>query len=100
MEEIENNILNLAQSLKRLYRGKWLVVQEPREDKDLKPSLLQDLLFDESNSHVIDPLLKLTMLSSEYRLGNLIRNYKSFEKVFKMQSSQITVFLEESFLQN
>jgi hypothetical protein len=70
------------------------------EDKDLKPSLIQDLLFDDENSHVIDPLLKLTMLSNEYRLCNLIRNYKSFEKVFKMQSNQITIFLEESSLQN
>jgi len=43
---------------------------------------MQDLLFDEENSHIIDPFLKLLMLSSEFKLSNLIKDFESFKKVF------------------
>ena len=52
------------------------------KDKKLKSNVMQDLLFDDENSHVIDPLLKLLMLSSEFRLSNLIQDFESFKKVF------------------
>jgi hypothetical protein len=48
----------------------------------LKSNVMQDLLFDDENSHIIDPLLKLLMLSSEFRLSNLISDFESFKKVF------------------
>jgi hypothetical protein len=70
------------------------------KDKKLKSNVMQDLLFDDENSHVIDPFLKLLMLSSEFRLSNLIQDFESFKKVFQLSSTEINTFLEESFFQN
>lgn len=58
------------------------------------------MLFDDENSHIIDPFLKLLMLSSEFKLSNLIQDFESFKKVFQLSSTEINTFLEESFFQN
>lgn len=45
---------------------------------------------------MIDYFLKLLMTSREYRLSDLVANYKCFERIFSLESKYVQQFLEES----
>lgn len=71
-----------------------------KNHKILGTNIIQDKLFDEENQHMVDALLKLLMLSSEFKLSNLIADFNCFTQVFNINSAEVNVFLEQSFFQN
>lgn len=78
------------------------IKQDKIKEKEIntKQNLMQNLLFDDDNTHIIDPLLKLLMLSSEFKLGDLISDFGRFKKVFEISSNEIHKFLGDSFFVN
>ena len=44
-------------------------------------------MFDEENQLILNNYLKLLRLSDEYRMSDLVANFKCFEQVFKIQSN-------------
>lgn len=49
-----------------------------------RPSIMQTSMFEEINQHMLDSFLRLSMLSREYRVSDLVGNFKCFEKVFQI----------------
>lgn len=39
-------------------------------------------MFDEDNLHMLNPFLRLTLMSSEFRLSDLVANFECFKKAF------------------
>jgi hypothetical protein len=48
------------------------------------PSLLQATMFDEENQLILNNYLRLLKLSDEYRLSDLVANFRCFEQVFQI----------------
>lgn len=47
--------------------------------KVLRPNILQSIVFDDENHHMLDAFLRLTMLAQEFRLSNLVGNFECFK---------------------
>jgi hypothetical protein len=98
--EVSDNII-----IRRLYWSLSLNVI-PEEVNDLckrsvkRPSILHCTLFDEENIQMLDPLIRIIMLSEESRLSDLVVTFSCFKKAFDIESSEINNFLSNSYFQN
>ena len=62
-------------------------------------NLPQYVLEDGSKQHLLDPLLRLLMLSEEIRLSDLMVNITQFGKAFDTNSNIVREFLEKSMFE-
>lgn len=49
---------------------------------------------------MLESLLQLLMISEEVKLSNLVKSMHCFKKVFSMQSTTVTKFMENSTFYN
>lgn len=47
-----------------------------------RPSIIQNTMFDDANLHLLNPFLRLILMSSEFRLSDLVANFECFKKAF------------------
>lgn len=89
--------------IRKLYWILKLPVIEVNEEAKLneieRPNIIQYTLYDKPNRHILDPYLRLIAKSSEYRLSDLVANFKCFKTAFDIQSSDINEFLNGSHFQ-
>lgn len=60
------------------------------------PSIIQAAIYEDESQHLLLSYMRLLMLSTEYRLSDLIANFDNFKSVFEIKSNLIQVFLEQS----
>ena len=56
-------------------------------------------MFDDANLHLLNPFLRLILMSSEFRLSDLVANFECFKKAFDIGTQDITSFLNNSHFQ-
>jgi hypothetical protein len=95
-----------------MYYTMLLPLVQPREENTVKQgkqtktlqndvrNIMVDKLTDPEGSYMLEPLLKLVMLSDECKLSNLVRSGASFKQVFSLKSATVTNFMSQSLFEN
>ena len=98
--------------IRRMYYTMLLPLVQPREENTVKQgkqtktlqndvrNIMVDKLTDPEGSYMLEPLLKLVMLSDECKLSNLVRSGASFKQVFSLKSATVTNFMSQSLFEN
>jgi hypothetical protein len=76
--EVSDNIL-----IRKIYWTMNLPVVKSEVDryafeKVLRPSILQGIMYEERNEHMLSSFLRIIMMSREYRLSDLVGNFECF----------------------